>query len=103
MNFEFRYPFIDYFRMRFPLPMTLAYVSGVWFYDMGAAWYDDDGFRGVVREGDSTRLNDLKAGFGFGARANLGIFVLKYDAAWRTDWTGISEKPRHYFSFGAEF
>ena len=103
MNLEFRYPFIEYFKMKFPLPMTISYVNGVWFYDMGATWFEDEGFRGVKTVNGTTRLNDLKAGFGFGARANLGIFVLKYDAAWRTDWNGISEKPRHYFSFGAEF
>ncbi|MBD3169409.1 MAG: hypothetical protein GF307_07990 [candidate division Zixibacteria bacterium] len=102
-NLELRYPFIDYFKMRFPLPMTLAYVNGVMFYDMGAAWYEDDGFRGVRTTYDDTRLDDLKAGFGFGARANLGIFVLKYDAAWSTDWNDVSAKPMHYFSFGAEF
>ncbi len=103
MNIELRYPFVDYFKMRFPLPMTLAYINGVCFYDMGAAWYKDDGFRGVKTTGGSTRLHDLLAGFGFGARANLGIFVLKYDAAWQTDWNSVSAKPRHYFSFGAEF
>ncbi|MCP4632757.1 MAG: hypothetical protein GY855_07505 [candidate division Zixibacteria bacterium] len=103
MNLEFRYPFVDYFKMRFPLPMTLAYVSGVWFYDIGAAWYDDEGFRGVRLIDGDQKLNDLKSGFGFGARANLGIFVLKYDAAWRYDWHKVSPKPRHYFSLGAEF
>jgi WD40 repeat protein len=102
-NIELRYPFIDYFKMRFPLPMTLSYINGAIFYDMGAAWYDSLGYRGVTSENGQTRLKDLKAGFGFGARANLGIFVLKYDAAWKTNWNSISAKPTHYFSFGAEF
>jgi hypothetical protein len=39
-NFEFRYPFIDYFQLRFPLPISLQQVSGAIFWDMGAAWFD---------------------------------------------------------------
>lgn len=98
-NVEFRYPFIDYLKMRFPLAMTLGYINGVLFYDMGAVWYGDEGFRGVRDD----RLWDWKASFGFGSRANLGMFVLKFDAAWRTDWATVSGKPRYYFSLGAEF
>jgi Tol biopolymer transport system component len=98
-NVEFRYPFIDYLKMHFPLPMTLGYINGALFYDMGACWFKDDGFRGVRDD----HLWDWKASFGFGARANLGIFVLKFDGAWRTDWATVSGRPRYYFSLGAEF
>jgi Tol biopolymer transport system component len=105
VNLELRYPFIEYLKMRFPLPITIGYLTGAWFADIGAAW-DDDDFKGVSSSGgenNGPHLEDIQMGFGFGARVNLGLFVLKYDAAWRTDLDVISHKPRHYFSLGAEF
>jgi Tol biopolymer transport system component len=101
-NIELRYPFIEHFAMKFPLPLTLSYVNGSMFYDMGAAWDENKKFKGGTTVG-GTRLKDLKAGFGFGARANLGIFVLRYDVAWATDLNWISPKTRQYVSLGAEF
>lgn len=101
-NFEFRYPFIDYLKIDFPLPMALRYVTGAFFYDMGAAWENDEAFRGVSTQ-DSNRLQDIKSAFGFGIRANLGIFVLRYDLAWKTDISTVSAHPKYYFSLGADF
>ncbi len=112
-NIELRYPFIDHFAMKFPLPLSLSYVNGNIFFDIGAAWKRWDPvnetwvkrtkeFKGGTSE-KGTRLNDIKAGFGFGARANLGLFVLRFDTAWRTDFDSVSPKPEYYFSLGAEF
>jgi len=100
-NFEFRYPFIEYLSMGFP-PIRLRYISGAIFLDLGSAWTETKKFKGGTTK-DGTRLKDIKAGFGFGARINLGIFVLRYDAGWRTDFADVSAKPEHYFSLGAEF
>ena len=101
-NIELRYPFVEHFVMRFPLPLSIHYINGALFYDMGAAWDENNYFKGGTTKGGS-RLKDIKAGFGFGARANLGFLVLRYDAAWSTDFDSVSPKPRHYFSLGAEF
>jgi outer membrane protein assembly factor BamA len=101
-NIELRYPFVEHFIMKFPLPLTLHYINGALFYDMGAAWDDNDTFKGGTSEG-GTRLKDIKAGFGFGARVNLGFFVLRYDVGWATDFDWVAAEPRHYFSLGAEF
>lgn len=101
-NFEFRYPFIDYLKTNFPLPMTIGYVTGAVFYDMGAAWTNDEAFKGGSSEGDP-HLRDIKASFGFGIRANLGIFVLRYDLAWRTDFAHVADHPKYAFSLGADF
>jgi Tol biopolymer transport system component len=98
-NLEFRYPFVDYLQMNFPLPLSVRYVTGAIFYDMGAAWSNDDAFKGIT-EG---HFQDIKASFGFGIRANLGIFVLRYDLAWRTDFRTVADHPRYYFSLGADF
>ncbi len=101
-NIELRYPFVEHLVMRFPLPLSIHYINGALFYDMGAAWDENSKFKGGTTEGGS-RLKDIKAGFGFGARANLGFLVLRYDVAWSTDFDLVSPKPRHYLSLGAEF
>ena len=110
LNLEFRYPFIDYFKLHFPLPITLAQVSGAMFWDMGAAWNksEDSGFLDNIRlhnpNSDAPpKSGDILAGFGFGPRINLGIFVLRVDLAWGTDLKNVAPKPQWYFSFGAEF
>jgi len=101
-NIELRYPFVEHFIMKFPLPLTLRYINGALFYDMGAAWDENKKFKGGTSK-DGTKLKDIKAGFGFGARANLGFFVLRYDVGWATDFDWVSSKPQHYVSLGAEF
>jgi Tol biopolymer transport system component len=101
-NIELRYPFVEHLIMKFPLPLTLHYINGALFYDMGAAWDEDKSFKGGTSEGGN-KLKDIKAGFGFGARVNLGFFVLRYDVGWATDFDWVSAKPKHYVSMGAEF
>lgn len=102
MNLEFRFPLIDYFAMRFPLPLVLSRVGGALFYDMGAAVRKGEKFVfGSSADGD--HLEDVHAAFGFGMRANLGFMVLRYDIAWATDYLHVAEKPQYYFSIGADF
>jgi outer membrane protein assembly factor BamA len=101
-NMEIHFPFIDYFLMRYPLRLGLARVTGALFTDMGATWRDDTTFKGGTSE-NGARLVGIKTGFGFGARANLGFLVLRYDMAWTTDWRTISPHTKHYFSLGADF
>lgn len=100
-NFEFRYPFLDYLQLHFPLPLTIARVQGVGFFDFGAAWNGDE-FRFSSSDG-GFHLVDARAGFGWGLRANLGFLLLRYDMAWATDFDTVSPKPKSYFSFGADF
>jgi Tol biopolymer transport system component len=114
MNLEFRYPFVDYLKLHFPLPITLAQVSGAFFWDIGGAWSrgEDKAFFDHMRLYDPRKYNDpyakpdggnLLSGMGFGPRINLGIFVLRVDAAWATNLKHFAPKPLWYFSFGAEF
>ena len=102
VNLEFRYPFIDYLIVHWPLRFGISGVNGALFLDAAAAWDETESFKGGTSKGGS-HLRDLKTGFGFGTRANLGIFVLRFDAAWKTDFQDISAKPKTYFSLGAEF
>ncbi|HXF49563.1 MAG TPA: BamA/TamA family outer membrane protein [Verrucomicrobiae bacterium] len=108
-NLEFRFPFVDQLQTRFPLAMILSRIEGVMFLDAGAAWNKGQAFQPFsgaddpnTLEFEGSRLKDLKSGFGFGARVNLGLFVLRWDMAWKTDFDRTSS-PRHYFSFGADF
>jgi outer membrane translocation and assembly module TamA len=88
--------------MRYPLRLGLSRITGALFLDMGAAWDDNSLFKGGTSDGGS-RLVDIKSGFGFGARANLGFLVLRYDLAWKTDFRTVAPHTRHYFSLGADF
>ncbi len=101
-NMEIRFPFVDYFLMRYPLRLGLSRITGSLFLDMGAAWSDDTEFKGATSLG-GPRLVGIKSGFGFGARANLGFLILRYDLAWRTDFHSVEPHTKHYFSLGADF
>jgi outer membrane protein assembly factor BamA len=101
-NVEFRYPFVDYLAVHWPLRFGISGVNGALFVDMGSAWENTEAFKGGSTAGGA-HLVDLKTGFGFGLRANLGIFVLRFDSAWKTDFDEVSAKPKLYYSLGAEF
>jgi hypothetical protein len=100
-NLELRYPFIDYLAMRFPLGLALSRVQGALFIDAGMTW-DDSGLIMTSTDPDF-RLEDVKLGYGFGIRANLGFLVFRWDIAWPTDLNVYSRRARHYVSLGADF
>jgi hypothetical protein len=102
LNVELRLPLVDYFIARFPLPLGFAGIRGAGFFDAGSAW-DSDNFRATAKNANGeTALRDIIASYGWGFRANLGIFLLRMDVAWRTDLAS-SSKPRYLFSFGTDF
>jgi hypothetical protein len=95
---ELRFPLLDYFALAFPIPLTLGNIRGSAFVDVGSVWDDNKYFRGM-RDG---LMEDIKLGYGFGPRLNLGYFVLKLDVAWLTDLSSIS-KPQVYLSLSDDF
>ena len=95
---ELRFPFFDYINLAFPVPLELRNIRGSVFADIGTAWDKNSEFRGVI----DGKLNDIKFGYGFGPRINLGYFVLKLDIAWLTDLSHIS-KPMYYLSLTEDF
>lgn len=99
---EMRVPFVRTLALDAPLPITLSNGRGVFFIDLGTAFNDLESFRGASTDG-GFHLQDLKMGIGLGYRFNLGYFLLKHDIAWNTNLRGISQKPEHYFTLGAEF
>jgi outer membrane translocation and assembly module TamA len=67
------------------------------FCDIGNAWDRAD-------QMDNLPLpTEIYGGIGWGLRVNLGIFVLRYDQAWKTDWREYVRDMKNYVSLGAEF
>jgi hypothetical protein len=95
---ELRFPFMDYMSVAFPLPLVLSSVRGSVFADAGSVWDDNDTYRGM----QDGKLRDVKFGFGYGPRMDIGIAVLKLDFAWLTDFVSIS-KPTYYLSLTEDF
>ena len=102
-NLEFRFPLIRYLIMGWPLQIGFQNIRGVVFTDIGSAWSDDSAWEPFEYDNMQFRLKDMMAGFGIGARVNLGFFLLKYDLAWKTTFAETARKPVHYFTLGAEF
>jgi Tol biopolymer transport system component len=83
-NLEFRFPLIDRLQLGFP-PLDFRGIGGILFFDMASAWRGRD-FRFFEEAPNGHwRLDDVLGAYGFGARVNLGYFILRYDFAWRTD------------------
>lgn len=98
-NLEFRFPFVETFRIVWPLPITMRYLMGTLFLDYGGAW------QGVGAENElDAALDNLGLGYGYGFRLNLGIFVLRYTRAHAYEGIGPGDGEfRSYWSLGAEF
>ena len=92
INSEFRFPFVREISLVWPLPLQINYINGALFTDIGNTWDAKDGLP-----------DKLYGGIGFGMRANLGMFILRFDRGWPTDWDRIVGPPINYFSLGAEF
>lgn len=133
-NFEFRFPFIDYLVIGWPLQFGIGNIGGVLFTDVGSAWgkykwktvpitdengdnvLDSDGniqyeeravldksFHGGGQAANGNfMLDDIKMSMGFGIRMNLGIAVLRLDAAWPTNLE-TTEKPMYSISIGPDY
>lgn len=97
VNSELRFPLITRLDLGLP-PISLGYIQGVLFSDIGSAWNDFDKFKGV----SGGRVDDLFIGYGTGARIYLLGFLLKYDLAWSYDLNN-SSRAKHYFSIGIDF
>ena len=97
-SLELRFPFVDHFKIAFPLPLYFYNIRGSAFFDAGSTW-DDNKDLVLIK---NNVLKDLKVGMGCGPRLNLGYFVLKFDVAWSTDLETFS-KPVYYISLMEDF
>lgn len=101
-NLEFRYPFIKYLALGWPLPMTIGGLQGITFFDVGGAWFANDFHPFANDPYYGTVMDDLVSGFGVGTRLFMGYFLLKIDCAWRYDMIKF-RSPQWYFSLGLDF
>lgn len=97
-SFELRYPFIENLKIGFPIPIQLSQIRGSIFTDLGTVWNSNDGFKGA----QNGRLKDIKMGFGFGPRFNMGFIIIKLDIAWQTDLV-THGKPKYFLSLNEDF
>ncbi len=103
LNMELRFPLIEYLITRFPLHLGFSDIQGLAFLDAGSAWSDDEKWRFTAKTEKGDRyVRDILTGFGYGIRANVYFFLLKFDSAWRTDFNKVSS-PVYYFSIGVDF
>ncbi|NLN84835.1 MAG: BamA/TamA family outer membrane protein [Candidatus Cloacimonetes bacterium] len=95
---EFRFPFFEYISMAFPLPITIPNIRGSLFAELGTVFDDFDSFQPF----EGSRLKDLKLGYGFGPRLDLGYLVLSFDVTWLTDLETHS-RPTFYIGLSEDF
>ncbi|MFQ5825074.1 MAG: basic secretory protein-like protein [bacterium] len=91
-NMELRFPLFPF------LPMQYDFLTGVAFYDLGAAWFDND-FDPFTTEGSGPfQFKDIKTAYGFGIRFILGgLLVLRWDFPINSDGPGT------FFSIGVDY
>ncbi len=99
-NFEFRFPFVNYMALGFPLKIILGNIRGIAFIDIGAAWDDTLHLTKTLYNGKK-EFDDLIAGYGIGVRINFGYFILRIDTAWDL-LLQRSSKPQYYLSLGTD-
>lgn len=100
---EFRYPFVDYVKLGWPFRAAFGGIRGDLFLDVGAAFDDPERFRGVGRTAkNESGLQDLRVGFGVGARARIAYLPIRVDAGWPTDFAAVG-KPVWHFTIAPEF
>jgi len=95
---ELRFPFFEYIDMAFPLPLTIPNIRGSIFAELGTVFDDFDNFQPF----DGSKLKDLRLGYGFGPRLDLGYVILALDVTWLTDLE-TNSKPTFYISLSEDF
>ncbi len=101
-NVELRFPLIETLRVGFPLSLSLGGVNGVVFLDAASAWNAGTDPRFFSNVG-GLHPEGAHLAYGFGARINLGYFILRYDYGREH---GIERGPgesHHFLTFGPEF
>ncbi len=107
-NLEFRFPFINYFALGFPLKIILGNIRGHVFADIGAAWDEWDEFDGgsLLQDKYGSQIpghfSPRVSSFGYGVKINFGFALLRIDTAWDVNHNGYS-RPQYYFSLGSDW
>ncbi|MCF7808042.1 MAG: hypothetical protein K9N38_05935 [Candidatus Marinimicrobia bacterium] len=102
-NAEFRFPFIEYLSVKWPISLVLGNVRGLVFSDWVRTW---DGTQVDTDDLASTLFKDQDNsywGTGYGMRMNLGVFVLRYDLAFDMSSDSLWDNRQHIWSLGLDF
>jgi len=103
LNTEFRFPFIEYLSMKWPISLVLGNVRGEVFSDWVKTW-DASQTEGLdISEILFTNQNNIYWGTGYGMRMNLGIFVVRYDMAFDMSQRPLWQNRQHLWSLGLDF
>lgn len=101
LNTEFRFPLLGYISAG-PLPVFWQTLTGVFFLDLGSAWYSNKNFQALAKNENGTYMKDLLGGTGYGIRFIFLGFLVKVDVGWWFNLQGTS-RPKYYFSLGTDF
>lgn len=80
-NAELRFPLVQ--AALTPLGI-IGPVRGVFFFDLGGVWFDDQNFR-VFEKGSGIKLQDARASYGFGIVFNIIGYPMHLEWVTRTD------------------
>lgn len=106
-NLEFRFPFIDYFQLGFPIKLIFGNIRGHLFMDIGAAWDNPREFnsreRLVKKYGTniSSSFSPWVQTFGYGIKIPF-YFLWRIEAAYDVLPNKFS-KPQWYLSIGYDW
>lgn len=102
-NAEFRFPFIEYLSLKWPISVVFGNVRGQLFTDWVKTWNTDQVQGKSVYDILFTDQDNSYWGTGYGARVNLGIFVLRYDMAFDMSRKDRWDNRQHIWSLGLDF
>lgn len=102
MSVEYRLPVIDALIFGWPGRWGIGGISGALFYDMGTAKDGPIQFFQSDAPG-LLQLADLNADIGFGIRLPVAGLPLKFDWAWKTDLSTVSNSVQFHFSIAPSF
>jgi len=101
-NLEIRFPLIESLRTGFPIQLGLGGINGVLFLDGASAWNGDSDPVFFSNKG-GFHTSSARLAYGFGARVNLGYFILRYDYGVEQRFRGGLGPAHHFLTFGPEF
>lgn len=97
-NVEYRFPLIDY--LATPV-IQFQGIRGRFFFDLGAAWFGEQGFE--FYNSDQNRLEDGVAAYGFGVSVRFIGLNLNWDLSKQWNFKDSSDGYRTDFYIGARF
>ena len=101
-NMELRFPLIRSLVFG-GLPIGFSNILGTTFVDIGSAWTNSQSWKGFGSDtSGATVTKDLLIGTGFGIRMGILGLPLRFDVAWKFQWSKFSD-PSYYISLGADY